>query len=475
MLLGREYEKELLLDLLDKDESQFCVVYGRRRVGKTFLIRETFNQEFSFQHVGLANTAAEGQLDEFCESLKKYGLKKFKTPKNWREAFRLLAELLAQSDKKKKVVFIDEISWIDTPKSGFISALEHFWNAWATARTEKDIVLIVCGSATSWIINKIIKNHGGLHNRLTRQIYLQPFDLHECEKLSAASGLDFSREDILETYMALGGIPYYWNFLDRQLSVSQNIDKLFFSESAYLKNEFDNLYASLFKNPEPHLAIIKALGIKKAGMTRNEILDETKLSDNSVFAKALEELEQCSFIRRYYAFQKKTKGIVYQLIDNFTLFYFKFVQQNTQRSENFYSSSVDSPTRKVWSGLAFERVCFRHIGQIKRKLGISGVTTSEKSWFTKGCDLYDGAQVDLLIDRNDNVINLCEIKYYNGEFAIDKSYSEALRQKITSFKMATKTKKSVRLTMITAHGLRKNKYSGEVNSEITMDDLFEKA
>ena len=473
MIIGRENERKQLLELLNKRESQFCAVYGRRRVGKTFLIRETFNRNFCFQHVGLANATTTRQLAEFKESLKNYGLENIKNPKTWSEAFRMLGQLIDKSPNKKKVIFIDEISWLDTPKSGFISALEHFWNGWATARGQQDIVLIVCGSATSWIINNIVKNHGGLHNRLTRQIFLKPFSLYECEKLCSMSGLDFSRKDILETYMIMGGIPYYWNFLERQLSVSQNIDKIFFSESAPLRTEFENLYSSIFKNPEPYIAVIKALGTQSSGLTRKKILEITKLSDNTQFARVLEDLEQCSFIRHYNSFLKKNKDSIYQLIDNYTLFYFKFICENRSMEENFFTTNLDSQIRTVWTALAFERVCLGHIGQIKKKLGIVGVSTSVNSWFTLATELYDGVQIDLLIDRNDNVINICEIKYYNNEFAIDKNYEESLRRKISTFKLATKTKKSVFLTLIASSGLRINKYSSIVNSVITADDLFE--
>ena len=470
MLIGRENEKRQLLALAGKDESQFCAVYGRRRVGKTFLIRETFNGNFTFQHTGLANSTMGDQLDEFKESLKTYGLKNCKTPKNWREAFRMLASLLENSPDKKKIVFVDELSWMDTPKSNFISALEHFWNSWASMR--KDIVLIVCGSATSWIVSKIVKNYGGLHNRLTAQIYVRPFNLYECEKFCAAANMEFSRYDILEFYMALGGIPYYWNFINRELSVSQNIDKMFFDEASPLRNEFVSLYSSLFKNPEPHLAIVMALGEKKAGMTRSEILAETKLSDNQVFSRVLEELEQCTFIRKYYAYQKKTKDVVYQLIDNYTLFYYRYILKNAKRSEHFYSSSEGTAVRNSWSGLAFERVCFWHINQIKQKLGISGVGAGVNSWFTKPTELYDGAQIDLLIDRDDKVINICEIKFCKDNYLIDKAYSENLRRKVSTFQLATNTNKSVRLTMITVYGVTHNKYSSIVNSQITAEDLF---
>ncbi len=472
MIVGRKLETEKLLGLLDKDESQFCAVYGRRRVGKTFLIRETFNRNFAFQHTGLANSDMEDQLDEFRASLKKYGLKDCNSLKNWREAFHKLAELLEQSTDKKKVVFIDELSWLDTPKSKFVSALEHFWNSWATARKEQDIVLIVCGSATYWIINNIVNNHGGLHNRLTSQIFLKPFNLNECERFCNAKGLNFSQTDIVEGYMVMGGIPYYWNYLNTQYSMSQNIDKLFFGEDSPLRNEFSSLYYSLYKNPIPHLAILSALGNNRTGLSRKEILEATKMSDNKTFASALEELEQCSFVRKYYSFGKKTKDALFQLIDNFTLFYYKYILKNERHNEAFYTNSINSQTRVVWQGLAFERVCLSHLNQIKQKLGIIGVNSCANSWSVKATELHDGAQIDLLIDRDDKTINICEAKYYNAEFAIDSKYAEDLRNKMNTFRIASKTNKTIKLTMITTFGLRRNAYSSVVDSVVKMEELF---
>lgn len=472
MIVGRELETKKLLELLDKNESQFCAVYGRRRVGKTFLIRETFNRNFTFHHTGLANSNMEEQLDEFCESLKKYGLKKCKSLKNWREAFRKLAELLEMSSDRKKVVFIDEISWLDTPKSNFISALEHFWNSWATLRKEKDIVLIVCGSATYWIINNIVNNHGGLHNRLTSQIFLKPFNLYECEKFCQASNLNFSKTDIMEGYMVMGGIPYYWNYINTQFSMSQNIDRIFFAEDGPLRNEFNSLYHSLYKNPTPHLSILKTLGEKRAGLTRKEILDLSKMIDNKTFVNALEELEQCSFIRKYYAYGKKSKDVLYQLIDNFTLFYYKYILKNEKHHPTFYTNSVNSQTRIVWQGLAFERVCLCHLNQIKQRLGILGVNSCANSWSVKKTELHDGSQVDLLIDRDDKTINLCEAKYYNDDFVIDEKYAEKLRHRKEIFRIATKTNKTIKMTLLTTFGLRNNMYSKIIDSVVTMEDLF---
>lgn len=472
MIIGRKKEQSDLLGLTNEEESQFCVVYGRRRIGKTFLIRETFAHRFAFQHTGLANANKKEQLSEFKESLRTAGMRVNNTPKDWYEAFHLLAEHLSASPAGKKVVFLDELSWMDTPKSGFISALEHFWNGWASARAEKDIVLIVCGSATSWIINKVIKNRGGLHNRLTMRIHLKPFTLKECEEYAQSRNLPLSRKDIAETYMILGGVPYYWSFLRKNESLAQNIDRMLFADEAPLGDEYSALYASLFKHPEPYIAIVETLARKKSGMTRMELLKATRHSDNSIFTQTLSELEQCNFIRKYNCYGKKERESGYQLIDNFTLFHFQYIASNTRHDPNYWSHCIGTPLYHAWAGLAFERLCLWHLPQITTALGIKGVISSAHSWRTAADEEHEGAQIDLLIDRNDNVINLCEMKYCEEKYALSKDEAEKLQNRRLTFLMATRTRKSILTTMVTMHGLFHNRYSNDIHSEVCVDELF---
>ena len=472
MLIGREQEQALLLNLLKSDRSEFVALYGRRRVGKTYLVRETFNYSFAFQHTGILDAPLNEQLSEFRESLYSAGLPKSPKPRKWSDAFRLLQRLLSSLPEGKKVVFIDELPWMDTPKSNFIRALDHFWNAWATTR--KDILLIVCGSATSWIIDNIIMNYGGLHDRVTRQILLRPFTLRECEKYSQKYGLDFTRRQILETYMVMGGIPYYWSFLRSDLSVAQNIDRMFFEENGEMVHEYDALYASLFRHPRPHIAIVTALATRKAGMLREEILAETGLSDNEAFTKALKELEQCSFIRKYTMIGNKSKGSLYQLMDNYTLFWFKFIGENTRGETHFWSSNLDTGIYDSWVGLAFERVCLQHLEQIKKAMGLTVVISTAHSWTWKAPKGSDepGVQIDLLIDRNDDVINLCEMKYSKAPYSVSSADLTKMEYRKSVFKRETATKKRVILTMITTFGLMDNAPAADIPVKITIDDLF---
>lgn len=470
MLIGRTEEQKKLQKVYDSDQSEFVAVYGRRRVGKTYLIRETFRNAFIFTHTGLAKKSTREQLQNFQLSLRNQGMKKAPLPANWLEAFDMLTHLVERSKKKRKIVFIDEMPWMDAPRSSFLSAVEHFWNGFAAAR--KDVVFIVCGSATSWIINKIVRNRGGLHNRLTCRIHLQQFTLNECEQYAKHLRLGMSRRQIIESYMLLGGVPYYWSLLDKEKSLAQNIDNLFFSRNGDLKDEFKELYASLFKRPEKYLAIIETLGKKKSGMTREEIVKESKLPYNGTVSTMLEDLENCGFIRKYAGIGKKTKDAVFQLIDQYTLFYFKFIQNNPVNDEHFWSKSIDKPIYNNWCGLAFERLCLVHSRQIKETLGISGVISSEYSWKVEGSGEKSGAQIDLLIDRVDGVINLCEMKFSKKPFKIDAKYSKVLQNKRNRLIETTHTSKAVHITMVTSEGLVRNAYSDEIQNQATADDLF---
>lgn len=466
---GRISEIKTLQTLLTSPQSEFIAVYGRRRVGKTYLIRETYKNNFTFYHTGLANTNIQTQLKNFNATLQKQGEIPYPQVKNWFDAFKQLIHLLENSKRKgKKVVFLDELPWMDTPKSGFISALEHFWNSWAVSRT--DILLIVCGSATSWMINKLIKNHGGLHNRVTRKMHIEPFTLGECELFYKSNRIEMDRHQMIESYMIFGGIPYYLSLMEKGLSLAQNVDSMCFSKHGALSDEFNSLYASLFKHSENHIRIVSALSKKNKGLTRAELVAATKFSDGGGLTKILEELEQCGFVNKYNAFAKKRKNILYQLVDFYTLFYLNFIQNNQNKDEHFWTNFTENAKHRAWSGYSFEQVCLMHVKQIKYKLGISGVLSNVASW--QSSDLKNGAQIDLLIDRGDRIINLCEIKYASSKFSITKQYDMELRNKKSVFINETKVKKGIHLTMITTYGVKQNEYWGNIQSEVIMDDLF---
>lgn len=471
MLIGRQKEKETLRNTLNEEYSQFVAVYGRRRVGKTFLIREAFDNQFFFQYTGAADATSRRQLARFRQALKEHGLSDVATLSSWMDAFSELKRLICSAGEGKKVIFLDELPWMDAPRSGFLSELEAFWNGWASGR--KNIVLIVCGSSTSWMVKKIIKNKGGLHNRLTHRIALQPFSLHWCEELAKSRGIEWTRMQTLEAYMIFGGVPYYWSLLQHGASLSQEIDRLIFSPDGEMHDEFDMLYASLFKKPEAYVKVIGLLSTKKMGMTRKELIAEGGFTDNGGFSEVLQDLEWCGFIRSYSIMGRRLKDEVYQLIDHFTLFYYAFIQ-GRRHSQNFWQSTIDTPQHNTWCGLAFERVCLWHIGQIKQKLGISGILSSEYAWRCNPDPKSGrkGAQIDLLIDRSDGIIDICEMKYSKEAYSISEAYERDLVQRKCTFREVTRTQRAIHTVFVTTLGLVRNAHSGEVQNEVTLDDLF---
>lgn len=471
MLVARTKEIEILKAAAERGEAQFVAIYGRRRVGKTFLVKETFGNSFTFQHAGLAKGTKREQIASFCDSLRRAGLGQFETPDDWMGAFELLKDLLESSHDSQKIVFIDELSWMDRRQSKLIPALESFWNGWGSGR--KDLLLIVCASATSWMMDKVIHNKGGLYNRLTAQIHLRPFSLAECEEYLQANGIVMNRHEIFEGYMIFGGIPYYWSYMRRGMSLSQNIDAMLFAANAPLKREFDFLYASLFAKPDGYISIVTALGTKKVGLRREEIVRLTGIDDSGDLTRKLNDLENCDFIRSYTCFGKKRKDTVYQLMDNFTLFHFKFLAKRPT-DERYWSNQLNTPARNAWCGLAFERVCLQHTAQIKSKLGISGVLTEVHSWYCREDAERGlaGTQADLLVVRRDQVINVCELKYSSTEYTFSRKDDEAMRNRVSDIQTATGTRYALHPTLVTTYGLKRTQYWGTVQSLVTADDLF---
>ena len=478
-MIGRVEEQKLLQSLLKEDESQFVAVFGRRRVGKTFLIRESFDYKFTFQHTGISTDSImksarkKTQLEEFSKSLSEAGFKPKNELSSWYEAFDCLKEIIKKSKDKKKVIFIDELSWMDTKGSELISALESFWNGWVTARKEKDVILIVCASATYWMMDNIVNSKGGLHNRITVRINLRPFTLRECEEYLVSKNIKFNRHQIVQCYMILGGVPFYWTLLKKGKSLPQNIDDLFFKEGAPLRDEYNNLYRALFNKPEQYIRIIEALCSAKKGITRDEICKKTRIPSSGELTKKLKELENCGFIRKYIPFGAESKNALYQLIDNYTLFYNRFLKAN-KYDENYWKSASNSGEVNAWSGVAFERVCLEHIPQIKNALGISGVQTDVNAW---RCDAdsekgIQGSQIDLLIVRKDQGINVWEMKYSESDFSPDLSFDKAMRRKIADLQQATKTKFAIHSTLVTTYDVEENSYYGNIQSIVTGEDLF---
>lgn len=470
-LIGRQSEQALLQECLASGRSEFVVIYGRRRIGKTFLVRRFFKDKYAFSFVGMHNVDKESQLAEFAKALQSYSqLPLAPTLKNWTDAFHCLQKMLeAVKDKGKKVIFLDEMPWMETPKSDFVSALENFWNGWAAMRD--DIMLVACGSATSWMVDKLLHNQGGLFNRITRKIYLRPFLLREVEEYLDSKGFNWNRYQIAQAYMILGGVPFYLSLLNPRQSLLANIDELFFSgHQAMLSAEYNELYATLFKRPENYLMVIKVLAERKEGFSRQELAERTKLS-GAALTKVLSDLELCDFILVYARFGNKKNNAIYRIKDFYTLFYYKYVEgQNTQDPLRW--THLSSSQQVVsWQGFSFELLCLLHLEQIKKTLGIDRILNDSSAWRSRQSDR--NTQIDLVINRADHNINLCEMKFANGLYAIDKSYEQKLLERMSIFRAETKTRCSTRLTMVTTYGVLKNKHSGLVDDEIVLDDLFQ--
>ncbi len=469
--IGREPEIQQLEHIYADSRSAFVAVFGRRRIGKTLMIRHVFEERMTFHLTGIGNVTTAQQLVNFQAAFERQAPLSLQRPipKNWFSAFQQLITFLEKAKEGKKVVFLDELPWLDTAKSDFMPSLEHFWNSWASART--DVILIVCGSAASWMLNKLIHNRGGLHNRVTTRIRLEPFTLREAEQLLLRKNAALDRYQIIQYYMAVGGVPFYLDTFDGRLTPMQNIEVKCFSKDGFLRTEFEDLFQSLFAKAERHIAIVEAIASKTKGLTREDILRLTKLPNNGVTTQLLEELEESGFIRKYQPFQKANRQSLFQLVDFYTLFYLKFIKNAQFLDSGNWLALTDSPIYKAWSGYAFEQVCLAHTPQIKQALGISGIFSQSSSWRSKEAE--NGAQIDLLIDRRDRVINLFEIKFSSETYTITKTYSEQLRQKIGTFKSETNTKKAVWLAMLTTFGLKKNEYSGSlVQHDLNMDCLF---
>lgn len=467
-IIGRKQEINLLKMSIESGKPELIAVYGRRRVGKTYLVRQYFKDDFAFYSTGIYEGTKKEQLAFFNKQLNEKANGAYPLANDWFSAFDQLKHLLMHSDKKTKVIFLDELPWMDTPRSRFLKAFETFWNSWGCS--QPDVKLIVCGSATTWMTDKFLGGKGGLHGRVTRNIPLAPFNLSETEQLLAKQGINWNRRQVLDCYMVFGGIPYYLSLLQKKLSVVQNVDALFFAQSAQLKNEYDFLFKSLFSQAETYKSVVALLAKKAMGLSRQEIIQSLKLQDNGGVSEIMDNLCKCDFIRKYSAFGKTERDALFQLTDLFSLFYLKFVKGYHGQDANRWGNMLDTPTQNIWRGYAFEQVCLLHIPQIKKALGINGIQSDISSWHYR--DEHQGGQIDMVIDRRDQTINLCEMKYSAGPYEITKAYDEKLIQRREMFRQQTKTRKSLHLTIISTHGLLPNKYSDDIQSEVTMEELF---
>ncbi|MBP5217163.1 MAG: hypothetical protein J6038_04950 [Bacilli bacterium] len=471
-IVARKSQIESLERRYVSGNAELIVVSGRRRVGKTYLIDHVFEGRFCFKITGAYQESRRRQISNFIGEIRRRGMAIKKVPSDWWGAFECLRAYLESLPKgTRRLLFFDELPWLDTQKSGFLAAFEWFWNDYGASHD--DVMLIACGSSSSWLHDKFFKNKGGLYNRHTEKIVLEPFTLRETEEYLSSKAVLWSRYDIAELYMILGGIPYYLSKIDGSLTLSENVDRLFFAKDAQLNGEFSHLLSSLFQKQEMHLKIIKAVASKRIGLSHTQIVEETGIPSNGALSKALEDLVDSGFLSQWRHKGDGRSELLYRLSDPFTAFHFRFLDKRIDLDERFWTNSYALPARNAWAGLSFETVCFSHLPQIKTALGISGILSEVFSWSSRGSeDGKPGAQIDLVLDRKDRVVNLVEIKFSTDAFAIDKDYDAALRRKITSFQAQETSRKSVQLTFLTTFGLEMNKYRNLVAKSLVLDDLF---
>jgi len=473
-LIGRDKEQAILQEAFASDRAEMVAITGRRRVGKTFLIRSVYADKIDLEFTGVQNAPRVEQLENFHFLLQAFSNNEqiSDVPKNWLRAFHQLMIVLEtkKNQEKKLILFFDELPWLATKKSGFLRAFGFFWNNWAS---KNNIVVVICGSAASWIIEKVIRDKGGLHNRITRRINIKPFNLAETEIYLTSQNIRLDRYQTVLIYMIMGGIPHYLKEVKAGKSAIQNIEDICFSEDGLLTDEFINLYPALFDNADNHIKVIRALATKWKGLTRSEIIKISKLSNGGGLTKILNELIHSGFVSEYYPFGKRKKDMLFRLTDEYSLFYINFIEKGKRNIQGAWQPLSQTPKFTSWSGYAFESLCLKHIQQIKEALRIGGIYAEPSSFTFKGDNTYEGTQIDLLIDRNDRVINLCEIKFYKEVFTLTKSYAEQLRKKRAIFSGVSKTKKLIFLTMITTFGLTENEYRYEVDNSLTMDVLFQ--
>lgn len=476
-LIGREAEVKLLQDALNSPEAELIAVYGRRRVGKTFLIRSVYERHIAFEFTGAHGVSLATQLENFALTLQTAFrgslIIPIPAPPNWFQAFHLLINVLEASPSPgKRVLFIDEFPWLDNKKSGFLAAFEHFWNSWASK--QRDLVVVICGSAASWMIRHVVRNKGGLHNRITQRIRLAPFTLQETALFLQHNRVNMTHYDILQLYMVTGGIPHYLKFVRPGESVTQSIDRLCFTKDGQLATEFQDLYPALFGNAGKHLAVIRCLSGKTSGMTRKEIINNCQFKTGGTLSNILDELTESGFISEYIPFGKTAREAVFKLSDEYTLFYLKFMEQNKATGPGAWEKKSTEQAWKSWRGFAFENICMKHVPQIKKALGIAGIYAEQSLWRYTPKAAEKGVQIDLLLDRQDNCINLFELKFYNTEYALDKTDAEGLAYKRQVFIERTGTKKTVFITLLTSFGAKPNAwYLQCVQNQLNLEALFE--
>lgn len=475
LIIGRKAEQRDLDEWCHSAKPELICVYGRRRVGKTYLVQNAFEGQFAFFATGSDDRRNAVQLKAFHAALRRAGCAERTVPQDWFEAFNRLRLALEQPDVVRascgrRVVFLDEFPWLAAKRSDFLAAFSDFWNGWASCQS--DLVVIICGSATSWIVKNILENTASMYNRVTRQLYVAPFDLHDVEEMTQSLRLGWSRDAVLQCYLVFGGLPYYLDMLDRRKSLSQNIDALCLGTNAPLRREVPLLMEASLGNAPLHRAILRELAQSKVGIRRMDLANRVEGGTTGSFKRALDDLEKCGYIRCYTNRYERRKPSVYQLVDPFLLFGFRFMVDRAPDGHGLVSwkDFERTPAYYAWRGNAFEIACVNHTRQIKHAIGISAVKTEDFPWSSSTSE--PGAQIDMVIERADGVTNLCEMKYTDGPFVADREFEEDMARRRRVFQIESATKNTVQSVLVCPQGLRPNTHSWDIAHVVDIDDLF---
>lgn len=485
-IVGRVEERRVLSEAAQGDRAALVAIYGRRRVGKTHLVRNHLEPLAGtyFEAIGQHAAPREVQLDNFKQRLESvfFG---HRLPRltDWREALSLLGDgVIAAAERKPTkpvVVFFDELPWLATHRSGLLPAIDYLWNA--RLSRVPNLVWVLCGSAASFMLDRLINAKGGLHNRITHRLRLEPFRLGEVRELLARRGLRRGTMQALELYMAFGGVPYYLLQVPSGMSASQAIGHVCFGQAGQLRDEFGRLFASLFDDASDHERLVRAAATSRGGMSRDELIAAAGLKSGGRATRWLDELEAAGFLARFVPYGRTTRDASYRLVDEYSLFHLRWIEPAPAssfgaRGTKHWISKASSPAFRAWAGYAFEGICLKHTAQIEKALGIDTMANEVGTWrhvARRGAHDDAGAQVDLLFDRPDGIINLCEIKHAAEEFVLTKALAKELVTKAEIFRARTNTKKEVVTTLITTLGLRPGLWNDEViDSVVTAEQLM---
>jgi len=489
-IIARKKEKKVLADILWSKSAELLAIYGRRRVGKTFLVRnffESLDNVIYFEMAGQKQESGEYaplkyQLGNFKYQFERTFSKEIQVPQSWQEAFNILKKEVDRFDDAnvKLILFFDELPWLCSPKSGFFEALDQAWNT--SFERQHNVKVIVCGSAASWMLKKIVHAKAGFSRRITHKIQLPPFSLKETKEYLTFKGFDLSLMSIAEIYMIFGGIPYYLNFMNPHKSIYQNIEDECFDISGRLVDEYHLVFDSLFNHSNNHKKIVEFIASRQKGVLLKELTKQFSSLKGGSLSRIIDNLVGSSFIKKTAPLYNEKKGTTYRIIDEYILFYLKWIKSAPQsiiESPNtlYFQSIAQKNAYSSWKGFAFERLCLKHEYQIRKALGIHKILTMPSMVYFYDEQGKRSSQIDLLFERADRVITICEMKYSETEYSLKKSDIKSMMHKKKDLRRYLSAKKKgqkdIHICYITSNGVKHNQNFYELQpSVLHLNDLF---